>query len=29
VFSDALNTVSKTYAKEIQTEEFGCGLEGF
>ena len=28
VFSDALNTVSKTYAKEIQTEEFGSGLEG-
>ncbi len=28
VFSDAVNTVSKTYAKEIQTKEFGYGLEG-
>ncbi len=28
VFSDCLNTVSSTYAKEIQTKEFGCGLEG-
>lgn len=28
VFSDVLNTVSRTYAREIQTEEFGCGLEG-
>ena len=28
VFSDLLNTVSRTYAKEIQTEEFGCGLDG-
>jgi len=28
VFSDVLNTVSKTYAEEIQTPEFGCGLEG-
>ncbi len=28
VFADCLNTVSKTYAGEIQTEEFGCGLEG-
>ena len=28
VFSDALSTVSKQYAKEIQTEEYGCGLEG-
>jgi starch synthase len=27
-FSDAINTVSKQYAKEIQTEEYGCGLEG-
>lgn len=28
LFSDALNTVSERYAKEIQTEQFGCGLEG-
>jgi len=28
VFADALNTVSKGYAKEIQTLEYGCGLEG-
>jgi starch synthase len=28
VFSEAVNTVSPTYAREIQTEEFGCGLEG-
>ncbi|MBI4609687.1 MAG: glycogen synthase GlgA [Candidatus Rokubacteria bacterium] len=28
VFSDLLNTVSRTYAREIQTPEFGCGLEG-
>lgn len=28
VFSDALTTVSPTYAREIQTAEFGCGLEG-
>lgn len=28
VFADLLSTVSKTYAREIQTEEFGCGLEG-
>ncbi|MCB1196115.1 glycogen synthase GlgA [bacterium] len=28
VFSDVVNTVSKKYSKEIQTEEFGCGLEG-
>lgn len=28
VFSDAVNTVSKTYAKEIQTKEFGYGLDG-
>ena len=28
VFSDMLTTVSRTYAQEIQTEEFGCGLEG-
>jgi len=28
VFADVLNTVSRRYAEEIQTEEFGCGLEG-
>lgn len=27
-FSDAINTVSPTYSKEIQTKEFGFGLEG-
>lgn len=28
VFSDAVNTVSPTYAKQIQMPEYGCGLEG-
>ncbi len=28
VFSDAVNTVSPTYAKEIMTSEFGFGLNG-
>ena len=28
VFSDIINTVSQTYSKEIQTKEFGFGLEG-
>lgn len=28
VFADAINTVSPTYAKEIQAPKFGCGLEG-
>jgi len=28
VFCDAINTVSPTYAKEIQTTPLGCGLEG-
>lgn len=26
--SDALTTVSERYAQEIQTKEFGCGMEG-
>lgn len=28
IFSDVITTVSPTYAKEIQTKEFGCGMEG-
>ena len=28
VFSDIINTVSKKYSEEIQTPEFGCGLDG-
>lgn len=28
VFADQLTTVSPSYAKEILTQEFGCGLEG-
>jgi starch synthase len=28
VFSDIITTVSPTYAREIQTEEFGYGLDG-
>ena len=27
-FADAVSTVSPTYAREIQTPEFGCGLDG-
>lgn len=28
VYTDAISTVSKKYAEEILTQEFGCGLEG-
>ncbi len=28
VFSDIINTVSPTYAKQIQTPDYGCGLDG-
>ncbi|MBN1520928.1 MAG: glycogen synthase GlgA [Candidatus Aureabacteria bacterium] len=28
VYSDILNTVSEKYAQEIQTEDYGCGLNG-
>jgi starch synthase len=27
-YADAITTVSPTYAREIQTEELGCGLDG-
>jgi starch synthase len=28
VYADRINTVSPNYAKEIQGEEFGCGMQG-
>lgn len=28
VFADKITTVSPTYARELRTREFGCGLEG-
>jgi starch synthase len=28
VYSELITTVSRKYSQEIQTEEFGCGLEG-
>ncbi|MCB9799560.1 MAG: glycogen synthase GlgA [Candidatus Omnitrophica bacterium] len=28
VYSDAITTVSESYSRQIQKEEFGCGLEG-
>lgn len=28
IYSDAISTVSKKYSQEIQTPEFGCGLDG-
>ncbi|HET9137297.1 MAG TPA: glycogen synthase GlgA [Candidatus Kapabacteria bacterium] len=27
-YADAITTVSETYAEEIRTKEFGCGMEG-
>jgi starch synthase len=28
VYADVINTVSRRYSHEMQTEEFGCGLDG-
>jgi len=28
VFADALTAVSRTYSREVQTEQFGCGMHG-
>jgi len=28
VFADALTTVSRTYGREVQTEQYGCGMHG-
>ncbi len=28
LWADAVNTVSRQYSQEIQTEQFGCGLDG-
>ena len=28
IYSDLISTVSPTYSREIQTEEYGCGLDG-
>jgi starch synthase len=28
VYADVINAVSRRYSQEIQTDEFGCGLEG-
>lgn len=28
IYADLLNTVSPNYARQIQTKEFGCGLDG-
>jgi len=28
VYSEAINTVSRTYSREIQTPEYGCGMDG-
>lgn len=28
LYADSVNTVSATYSREVQTRDFGCGLEG-